>query len=313
MNSPKVSICIPVYNAEKYIGRCIESIQHQSMNDIEIIIINDCTLDKSMDIVRQFARDDKRIKIIEHDINLGPMIARRTGYSSAKGEFITFCDSDDTFPNGALDALYKQAINEDADIVSGIIEYVPICGKRYHWKNRLSYGTNKIATFRSLLKEEFAHNLCSRLFRKELLQNHDYETYEHATNGEDAMLFEQVVDNASKIVTIDYIVYEYWQNISSSSLVRLKDQALKSIARANAISVKIISKYPELQNCLDERISKSFWAFKLANYDIDKYFSEAGLSKYCSLNSLFKYQKFSNILRILLKLTYLKTISRSVC
>ena len=303
---PKVSICIPVYNVEQYIGRCLESIQRQSLEDIEIIVVNDCTPDKSMDIVRQYAAKDERIKIIENDGNQGLMVARRMGYIAATGDYITFCDSDDTLPKGALQALYKKAIEENADIVSGVIEYVPITGKRYHWTNRLSYGTDKIAVFRSLLTDEFGHNLCSRLFCRELLQNYDYETYEKATNGEDGMLFYQVVDNASKIVTIEDVVYEYWQNMQSSSQVKLKDNALRSIALANAMRVKIVGQYSILQKYLDNRVSKSFWYFKLTNNDIDQYFLGVGLSKYCSLISLFKYQKATNILRILVKMLILK-------
>ena len=63
---PKISVCVPVYNVEKYIGRCIDSIQSQSFDDIEIIIVNDCTQDKSMDIIKKYSEKDNRIKIIEH-------------------------------------------------------------------------------------------------------------------------------------------------------------------------------------------------------------------------------------------------------
>lgn len=303
---PQISVCIPVYNVEQYIARCIESIQGQSIDDIEIIVINDCTPDHSMDIVRQYAAHDCRIKIIEHEANHGLMIARHTGYMAASGDYITFCDSDDTLPEGALEALYKKAMVENADIVSGIIKYVPVAGKRYLWSNKLSYGTDKIAVFRSLLTDEFGHNLCSRLFRRTLLQDYSYETYEKATNGEDGMLFYQVVDKASKVVTTDDVVYEYWQNMQSSSQVKFKDNALRSIAKANAMRLKIVGKYPQLQNCLDERISKSFWYFRLSNNDMRRYFSEAGLSKYCSLISLIKYQGMNNALRVLAKLVFLK-------
>lgn len=302
---PKVSVCVPVYNVEQYIGRCLESIQNQSLEDIEIIVVNDCTPDKSMDIVKQYAARDNRIKIIENADNQGLMVTRHMGYTAASGEYITFCDSDDTLPKGALEALYKKAVAENADIVSGVIEYIPVNGKRYHWTNKLSYGTDKISVFHSLLTDEFGHNLCSRLFRRELLQNYDYETYERATNGEDGMLFYQVVDNASKIVTIDDVVYEYWQNMQSSSHVKLKENALRSIAQANAMRLKIVGKYPSLRKCLDERISKSFWYFKLLNNDIQRYFSEVGLSKYCSLISLIKYQKTTNVVRILAKLIFI--------
>ena len=149
---PIISICIPVYNVEKYVGRCLESILSQSFKDIEIVIVNDCTPDKSMDIVRHYAEVDSRIKIVEHDINHGLMMARRTGYMAAMGEFITFCDSDDTMPVGALESLYNKAIQTNADIVSGVIEYIPTKGKRYQWNNQLRYGFDKQSVFKSHLR-----------------------------------------------------------------------------------------------------------------------------------------------------------------
>lgn len=298
---PKVSICIPVYNVEKYIGRCIESIQKQSLQDIEIIIVNDCSPDASMEIVRKYAVSDNRIKIVEHDKNRGLMMARRTGYMAVTGDYITFCDSDDTLADGALEALYNCAVRENADIVSGTIEYVPIKGERRLWTNKLSYGNDKIAVFRSMLTSEFGHNLCSRIFRKELLQNHDYETYENATNGEDGMLFYQVVDQASKVVAIDNVVYEYWQNMASSSNVRLKEHALKSIAQLNVIRKATAGKYDCLRELTEKKISLVSWNLKTKGYDIDKYFHQVGLYDYGHWRKALKYKGLMQSVIILIK------------
>lgn len=297
----KVSVCIPVYNVEQYIGRCLESILRQSLKDIEIIVVNDCTPDNSMDIVRKYASEDNRIKIIEHSENHGQMVARRTGYMKATGDYITFCDSDDTLTEGALEALYNKAVAENADVVSGVIEYIPVNGKRYCWKNELSYGTDKIAVYRSVLTNEFGHNLCSRLFRREILQSYEYETYERATNGEDGMLFYQVVDHVSKVVAIDKIVYEYWQNLQSSSQVRLKEHALRSIALLNAIRKKTAGKYDELACLTDAKISSVYWGQKIDGYNIGKFYSEVGLYNYEGLGSLLKFQGFKKTSRYILK------------
>lgn len=302
MERCKISICIPVYNVEKYIGRCIESIWNQSFKDIEIVIVNDCSPDKSMDIVRHYAETDSRIKIIEHDVNHGLMMARRTGYMAAMGEFITFCDSDDTLADGALESLYNKAIQTNADIVSGVIEYIPTKGKRFQWNNQLRYGSDKISVFKSLLKNEFGHNLCSRLFRRELLQNYNYETYEKATNGEDGMLFYQVVDYVTNVATIDKIVYEYWQNLESSSQVRLKDNALRSIALLNAIRVKTISKYSVLSALLNKKVSCVFWDLKANGYNMDPLYMNVGLGRFCNSSSLIKDLGLVEAVKIVLRL-----------
>ena len=283
MERCKISICIPVYNVEKYIGRCIESIWNQSFKDIEIVIVNDCSPDKSMDIVRHYAETDSRIKIIEHDVNHGLMMARRTGYMAAMGEFITFCDSDDTLADGALESLYNKAIQTNADIVSGVIEYIPTKGKRFQWNNQLRYGSDKISVFKSLLKNEF-------------------ETYEKATNGEDGMLFYQVVDYVTNVATIDKIVYEYWQNLESSSQVRLKDNALRSIALLNAIRVKTISKYSVLSALLNKKVSCVFWDLKANGYNMDPLYMNVGLGRFCNYSSLIKDLGLVEAVKIVLRL-----------
>lgn len=299
---PKISVCIPVYNVEKYVGRCLESILNQSLKDIEIIVVNDCTPDNSMDIVRQYAELDCRIRIIENDVNHGQMISRSTAYMAALGDFITFCDSDDTIPDDALEKLYNEAVKTNADIVSGVIEYIPIKGNRYRWDNLLQYGSDKISVFKSLLKDEFVHNLCGRLFRRELLQNYNYETYEKATNGEDGMLFYQVVDHATKVVAVDNVVYNYWQNMESSSQVRLKDNALRSIALLNATRIKTVGKYKVLSALLNKKVSFVFWELKSDNYNIEIYYKNEGLGEYSKYSLLIKDQGIIKTVKILLKL-----------
>lgn len=226
---PKVSVCVPVYNVEKFIGRCLESIMNQSLTDIEIIVVNDATPDNSMDIVRELAEADSRIQVVENQKNRGLMMARKVAYSIAKGDYITFCDSDDTMPQDALKGLYEAAVETGADIVAGAMEYVPIKGERRLIAPKLSYGSDKIAMYRSLLTGEIGHNLCSKLYKRSLLQDYEYTTLENATNGEDGMLHYQVVENASKCVVIDSVVYEYRENVASSTHRILSDQALKGI------------------------------------------------------------------------------------
>ena len=127
---PKVSVIVPVYNVEKFIRRCLISIQQQSLDDIEIIVVNDATPDNSMAIVQELAKDDHRITILNHEKNLGPMCTRETGYMAAIGDYITFCDSDDYMPKDALEKLYSTAVASNADIVSGNSIYLTVKGEK---------------------------------------------------------------------------------------------------------------------------------------------------------------------------------------
>lgn len=93
-NDIKVSVIIPVYNAEKYIAQCLQSVIDQTLQEIEIIIVNDGSIDNSLQIVKDFQNKDKRIKIIDQE-NRGAGNARNTGMSEAKGKYLSLLDVDD--------------------------------------------------------------------------------------------------------------------------------------------------------------------------------------------------------------------------
>ena len=300
----KVSICVPVYNVEKYIARCLESILSQSYENIEVIVVNDCTPDKSMDIVKSYAEKDQRIRIINHGTNRGLMWTRRTGYMAATGDYITFCDSDDTLPEDAIKDLYSAAVTQNADIVSGIIQYIPVDGVSYLWNNLLSNGTDRSAVYNSLLSKEFGHNLCSRLFRREILQGYDYITYENATNGEDGMLFYQVIANVSKVICIDQVVYLYYQNFQSSSNIRLNEQSLQNIVRANRIRVDTTSKYVSTTQSW-KYVSQVFNSLIAEGYNrkgtLCKILRTEGMEEYISIIKMLNYFSLSECCLIIFK------------
>ena len=111
----KISIIIPMYNAEKYIARCLESVINQSFNDIEIIIVNDGSTDKSLEICRKYAEVDERIVILNKENN-GVSVARNQGMNVATGEYIMFVDSDDWIDESMCQYLYKRISECNADI-----------------------------------------------------------------------------------------------------------------------------------------------------------------------------------------------------
>ena len=120
----KVSIVIPVYNADKYIRRCLDSILAQTLQDFEVILVDDCSQDNTVNVVQQYVSQDVRVRLICHGENLGPMVARAHGWQSALGDFIVFCDSDDCLPCTALQKLYEAMIESHADIVCGAYQVV---------------------------------------------------------------------------------------------------------------------------------------------------------------------------------------------
>ncbi len=116
---PKVSVIIPVYNVEKYLRECLDSVVDQTLGDIEIICINDGSTDNSLSILTEYAQNDSRIKIINQN-NKGVAAARNLSIKESNGEFVCFLDSDDYYPaNDILEILYKKAVENGVLICGG--------------------------------------------------------------------------------------------------------------------------------------------------------------------------------------------------
>ena len=121
--NPKVSVIVPVWNPGPGISRCVESLRGQTLEDIEMIFVDDCGTDGAMDVVRAAAMEDLRIVILENSENLGPGISRNNGIDVARGEYLAFIDADDYLNPVFLERLYTKAITDKLDIVKGKIVY----------------------------------------------------------------------------------------------------------------------------------------------------------------------------------------------
>ena len=113
---PKVSIIVPVYNVEKYLNRCIQSLLNQTLKDIEIIMVDDGSPDRCPQMCDNYAKKDNRIKVI-HKQNAGLGYARNSGLEIATGEYIAFVDSDDFVNSQMYETLYNNAVSTKADVV----------------------------------------------------------------------------------------------------------------------------------------------------------------------------------------------------
>lgn len=120
-NKIKVSIIIPVYNVEKYISRCLDSVVNQTLKEIEIILVNDGTKDSSLDICEKYAKKDKRVKIFSK-VNEGLGLTRNYGVKRATGEYIAFLDSDDFIELDFYEKLYNESLKEKTDATFACIK-----------------------------------------------------------------------------------------------------------------------------------------------------------------------------------------------
>lgn len=113
----KISIIIPIYNVEEYLSECLDSVVNQTYKNLEIICVNDCSTDNSLKILKNYARQDLRIRIIEHEKNKGLGPARNTGIDNANGDYIFFLDSDDYVKNDVIEKLYDKITETKSDLV----------------------------------------------------------------------------------------------------------------------------------------------------------------------------------------------------
>ena len=119
---PRVSVIIPCYNVAPWLARCMDSVVAQTLDDIEIICIDDKSTDDTLKILRQYQRQDSRIRVIAHRTNTGVAVARNEGMAHATGEYIGFIDPDDYVDTDFYEKLYDKAQKTNADIVkAGVI------------------------------------------------------------------------------------------------------------------------------------------------------------------------------------------------
>lgn len=205
----EISVIIPIYNTERYLKKCLNSVFLQSLdkNLYEVIAINDGSTDNSLTVLEQFSKDYNSLKIINQQNN-GVTIARKNGVINSKGKYIMFVDSDDYLEPNGLEVLYKNIVNSKADISVGNIRTIK--NKKI---NSISSYTNEIISKKTYLKRLIERKIhwgpISRLFKKELF---DYETFKiprELATGEDAIMNKNLALNAKKISFTPEIVYNY--------------------------------------------------------------------------------------------------------
>lgn len=211
---PKVSVIIPVYGVEKYIEKCARSLFEQTLEDIEFIFVDDCTPDKSVEIlnnvISSYPNRSAQVKIVKHETNKGLPFARKTGLSYATGDYIIHCDSDDWVEPQMYEALYNKAIDENADIVW--CDY-------YRASETSNIATpqrtleNKEDHIKEILRNKVLASTCNSLVKRDLY-NHNIE-FSKYNMLEDFVLMTQLYYLSNKIAYINKPLYYYRINLTS--------------------------------------------------------------------------------------------------
>ena len=234
MSAPKVSIIIPVYNTEKYLKQCIDSIKAQTLSDIEIIIVDDGSAEKCAGLCDELAKDDQRIKVI-HKANGGAGLARNSGLEAASGEYIGFVDSDDFVKMTMYESLYTEAVAQNADVaVSGVCfvggntfsksgEYI----EKHYFEETTVFEKDEIkklllGVIGALPYEaedsRYGVSVCKNIFKRSLILEENIRFLsERQIMSEDTLFMVDFIKCARKAVGIHGAFYCYRRNDESFS------------------------------------------------------------------------------------------------
>lgn len=276
----KVSIIVPIHNSEFTLERCLDSIVNQTLNDIEILLINNASTDKSEEICLKYERKDKRIKYINLETS-GVSNARNVGKNMANGEYIAFVDSDDYIALNMYELLYNKAISDDADVVMcGFNKEINGNIIQSGEKNLIEFAENKQYD-RFWCGDIIMGAIWRAIYKKELAQSVDFDTQIRYT--EDLIFSVEILDKASKVTAIEDRLYNYV--IEKQVYRKYRNESIwNDIIKANEREIKVLEKHG-----LYDLIAYSRFSSYIAIYDMafakDEY--DAKLVK--------KYKKNENI------------------
>ena len=251
-----ISVVVPIYNVEKFLGQCIESIINQTYNDIEIILVDDGSTDNSGKICDEYKSIDNRIRVI-HKVNGGLSSARNVGMRIAQGEYICFIDSDDYIDSQMLEIMKKQIKN--ADIV--------ICGKEDIWGNDAHNITSsdlesnydiismsgEVAFEHFLLEDKEGYVVAwNKLYRTHIFIQYNIKFPEGKIH-EDCFTIYKLFIHSQKVVYIDIPLYKYRHREGSIMCNRDISKDMSIIEAYSEVLNLVIEKYPKYKQAAQYR------------------------------------------------------------
>ncbi len=235
---PLVSVIVPVYNVEKYIGECLTSVVRQSYSNLEILIVDDCATDRSVSIAEGYLADN-RVRIIRHAVNRGLGPSRNTGLDAAKGKYVYFLDSDDWISTDAIDALVREAEKTRSDIVyASSIAFADspaeqgIADQMNRWFEMYRHPATYTGS-----EVNIRHMPCmawSKLYRREFLTSKHLSFVDAKLVHEDEGFFQKCLVNRPQVSVIDTLSYHY----------RIRQGSLKQSAGASGTN------FPDLRKVM---------------------------------------------------------------
>jgi glycosyltransferase involved in cell wall biosynthesis len=231
----KVSVVIPVFKVEKYIGRCVRSLMEQTYSDVEFLFVDDASPDRSMDIVRDittaYGRD---VRFLKHAENKGLPSARNTGLRAATGDYIYHCDSDDWLEPTMIEKMVEAAGKNDADFVYCDF-YLSFAGSERYMPTP-DYASSMEALEKGFLAGQMKYNVWNKLVRRSLyLDNNICSPEEHCKGGEDLMMV-KILRMSARCAHVPEALYHY-NRANENAITKTRSKRHFDDIKANADDV----------------------------------------------------------------------------
>jgi glycosyltransferase involved in cell wall biosynthesis len=249
---PLISVIVPIYKIDRYLGICIESIINQTYNNLEIILVNDGSPDRCPEICDLYAQKDRRIKVV-HKKNGGLVSARKAGLQIATGEYVGYVDGDDWIGSGFYESLCSKIVECDADLtIAG--QSRELFDKCTCFNNSIPVGTydgeklqilyEGMISYGDFYKPGITTYVWNKLFKREILLEHQYNVDEHITIGEDAAVVYPYMMSCKRVSIIDNCEYHYRQR--EDSMLK-KSSSFKEEASGLKVLYEYLSKFANEQ------------------------------------------------------------------
>lgn len=247
---PQISVIVPIYNGEKYLCRCIDSILLQTLEDFELILVNDGSNDGSLAICDEFAAKDVRIKVIDQ-ANAGVSMARNRGIDIAKGDYICFIDCDDWVDSCYLQLLYDNLEESSTDLSMTGYRDVTEAGELGRDTGAIGY-TAVLDADQAMLHLFEAVDFMSfcypwgKLFKADIIRSHNIRFNPSIAIGEDRLFIFDYLHHAGKVSCTSKSTYNYLQNGNGAmSMLRRKKMDVKYLTCFDAMDIMLQHEMPD--------------------------------------------------------------------
>lgn len=298
----KISIIVPVYNSDKFLRNCLNSILNQTLREVEIIVINDGSTDRSLNIIEELMMTDNRIVLINKK-NEGVSIARNIGINSARGKYILNVDSDDWIEKNYCEEMFKYAEETKVDML--ISDFFSVKNKKNNYIVDFFNPTGKIYSgsqyLEIFLRDNFKGYMCNKLILKELFIKNNLKFNSEVSVMEDALLLSQLIKKSNKIGKLNKAYYYYLVH-SSSATSNIDEKYFININKVFKL-MKMEIGDEELNKIIEKRWCYNLlsFIFLAANDSLDEKIEFLLIKiKNCNLNiklDSFKYEKILKTLK----------------